>query len=227
MATTNPVKEYIPVPEANGKTPTSSEEWRPIVYPNVGEGYQISSAGQVLGARGLMRTLEKSGQLWVTLKNDRGTSTAQRIDKLVLSTFVGPQPTKYAATLKMPQHLDGDPQNCQLDNLAWRTATKKERQSMRAAASRMVNQSSKGTTSTKTKASSPAGGRTRARAVPLDRMEISRRYRFAGLTVEVSLDGIAEIMVPKMPKIKLTEDQLKGLIKIAGQIEEMNKVMGR
>jgi hypothetical protein len=152
----------------------------------------------------------------VALKNDRGSSTLQRIDMLVLSTFVGPQPTK------VPKHLDGDPLNCAVDNLAWRTATKAERRFAAAAASRMANQAKK----SKAKGS-PAGGRRRTRAVAADTMEISRRYRYAGLTVEVTLDGIAEIMVPKMPKIKLTEDQLKGLIKIAGQIEEMNRVMGR
>jgi ATP-dependent Clp protease adapter protein ClpS len=44
--------------------------------------------------------------------------------------------------------------------------------------------------------------------------------------VRMHLNGIAEVSVPKQPKVRLDVAQLRALAKIADRIEEMNRVMG-
>lgn len=61
-----------------------------------------------------------------------------------------------------------------------------------------------------------------------DEIEVTRDYRHpdTGLMVRMHLNGIAEVSVPKQPKVRLDVAQLRALAKIADRIEEMNRVMG-
>lgn len=91
----------------------TTEEWRTAPED---PRYEVSSLGRVRShVRGAPRFLRpgtlKDGYLGVTLGRNQ-----YRVHRLVLSAFVGPCPTGMVA-----RHLDGDPSNNVLSNLAWGT----------------------------------------------------------------------------------------------------------
>ncbi len=61
----------------------------------------------------LPETLDDQGCPTVELEKD-GRIETRRVDELVALTFLGPRPSGYAI-----HHLDGDPRNCRVDNLAY------------------------------------------------------------------------------------------------------------
>ena len=101
----------------------SAEGWRDVVgHPN----YEVSSLGRVRSHKGLSprvlaaRSLPK-GYLRVTLY-DNGRRVGAYVHTLVLEAFV------HARTPGMQvRHLDGNPTNNHVDNLAWGTQGDNER----------------------------------------------------------------------------------------------------
>lgn len=109
------------------------EEWRPIAgYEGV---YEVSDQGRVRSLDRLVRansgwrstgiryfTPSPSGKnrkyKKVLLRNPKKQYLVHR---LVLEAFVGPRPDNCEA-----RHLDGDPSNNRLDNLAWGTKAENE-----------------------------------------------------------------------------------------------------
>ena len=94
------------------KTTRMKETWRPVLGYET--RYEVSDQGRVRSARKVLSQSKlRSGHLTVHL--DRKTHYVHR---LVLSAFVGVQD---ARTRMECRHLDGDPTNNNLDNLAWGT----------------------------------------------------------------------------------------------------------
>ena len=94
------------------------EEWRLISLPDIADGYYVSDQGAVVSPSSTMLQPSVAGvQLWVRLKrsDQPNRSRAVRLDKLVLTQFVGAAPSDK----DIPVHLDGDTHNCALENLAW------------------------------------------------------------------------------------------------------------
>lgn len=101
---------------------TTNETWRPVVGA---EGfYEVSSIGAVRrvgagqGARAELvhaPTKTKRGYLRVELRLN-GKRVAKYVQELVLEAFVGPRPTGLLA-----RHLNGNPEDCSVGNLAWGT----------------------------------------------------------------------------------------------------------
>lgn len=99
----------------------SGEEWN---YIRGYEGiYKVSSYGAVLSCRSgrLLSPYLVKGYPVVSLRVD-GQRRAGRIHTLVAETFIGPRPSP-----KMHcAHLDGNPLNNRVDNLAWVTPAENE-----------------------------------------------------------------------------------------------------
>lgn len=93
-------------------------EWRQV--PDFPE-YEVSSDGQLRSCRKhrlrllRRRWVSRSGHISVYLKDDY-RSHAFKIHRLMLLAFVGPCPPGQEC-----RHLDGNPKNSCLDNLAWGT----------------------------------------------------------------------------------------------------------
>jgi hypothetical protein len=85
-------------------------------------GYSISDDGQIFNSKGKRLTPQKDtrpgkGHLRLVLWRD-GEHQTFKIHILVLETFVGPRPDGYEA-----RHLDGNPENNRVSNLAWGTSS--------------------------------------------------------------------------------------------------------
>ena len=110
------------------------EEWRPVV--GYEDRYEVSSLGRVRAWRGmtfgrhvrydrprLKRPTIVGGYPRTSLTNGT-TQKSAMVHRLVLEAFVGPCPRGHESG-----HLDGNRQNCNIDNLAW--ITKSENQQHR------------------------------------------------------------------------------------------------
>jgi hypothetical protein len=81
-------------------------------------GYEAHPTGHVrrIGAKSPLSGFVRNGIAYVTVTLPDGrTRRAVRLDNVILSTFVGPQPTLYAEAV----HLNGDTALCRADNLRW------------------------------------------------------------------------------------------------------------
>jgi len=109
------------------------EEWRPVVgYEGV---YEVSSLGQVRSLDRWVRAnsgRRRTGVRYFTPSPSgksrkykkvllRNPDKQHLVHRLVLEAFVGPRPDNCEA-----RHLDGDPSNNRLDNLAWGTKAENE-----------------------------------------------------------------------------------------------------
>jgi hypothetical protein len=85
------------------------EEWRDVIgYSR----YQVSSEGRVRGPRGLKKATRKpTGYLYVAIDGNR-----MMVHHLVTESFLGDRPSGLEV-----RHLDGDPQNNSVSNLAYGT----------------------------------------------------------------------------------------------------------
>lgn len=109
--------------------PTHNEVWRPVVgYEGI---YEVSDQGRVRSVErlvtrsngtvqkmpSLIRTLTPSsfGHLWVTLRTP-GTRRNRTVHSLILEAFAGPRPAGAVA-----RHLNGNPSDNRVENLAWGT----------------------------------------------------------------------------------------------------------
>lgn len=101
---------------------TVAEEWRPVVG---WEGrYSVSSHGRVRGPAGIVLRTHKHDDGYPTLSlRSRYKDRTRRcqVHTLVLEAFVGPRPNGYEC-----RHIDGNPSNCLLTNLAWGTKAENE-----------------------------------------------------------------------------------------------------
>lgn len=105
----------------------SIEVWLPV--PGFEGQYEVSDRGSVArlpcrSARGrslrgmfLKPTSDRHGYSVVNLRR-RGKSTQRKVHQLVLEAFVAPRPPGEST-----RHLDGNPRNNHVDNLAWGTHT--------------------------------------------------------------------------------------------------------
>lgn len=106
----------------------TEEQWRPVVGY---EGdYEVSDLGRIWsrprkGTRGGLRklvTAQAGGYLVIAL----GHEDRRYVHSLVLEAFVGPRPE--GAEIR---HLDGDPANARLDNLAYGTSGENKQDQVR------------------------------------------------------------------------------------------------
>lgn len=91
------------------------ERWRPVVgHP----GYEVSDLGKVarIRADGARRIMKQSPAKGGYRRLNLGRGNQKKVQRLVLEAFVGPCPPDHEAG-----HLDGDPANNALTNLAWVT----------------------------------------------------------------------------------------------------------
>jgi len=109
------------------------EEWRPVV--GYGGVYEVSNLGRVRSLdrwvrvnSGRRRTGVRYFSPAQTGKNKkykrvllRNPDKQRPVHQLVLEAFVGPRPENCQV-----RHLDGDPSNNRLDNLAWGTKAENE-----------------------------------------------------------------------------------------------------
>lgn len=112
----------------------SAEEWRPVPdFPD----YLVSDQGRVAslkkwqgqdGPRLLRSYAASFGYPCVHLYGAGGARnrTARSIHSLVAEAFIGPRPPGQEV-----RHLDGDPKNCRLDNLAYGTKEENEQDKFR------------------------------------------------------------------------------------------------
>ena len=109
------------------------EEWRPVVgYEGL---YEVSSLGRVRSLDRWVRAnsgRRRTGVRYFTPSPSgksrkykkvllRNPDKQHLVHRLVLEAFVGPRPDNCEA-----RHLDGDPSNNRLDNLAWGTKAENE-----------------------------------------------------------------------------------------------------
>ena len=103
------------------------ELWRPVVGF---EGrYEVSDAGRVrslITARELTHTVNGQGYHRVSLSSGKGPSRLHSVYRLVLAAFTGPAPTGHVA-----RHLNGDPSDNRLANLAYGTYSENNRDTVR------------------------------------------------------------------------------------------------
>lgn len=95
--------------------PSANETWRPVLgYEG---SYQVSDCGRVRGPRGrILKPTLVGGYPRVSLCREYERDCI-RVHRLVLLAFVGEPPEGHQAA-----HLDGNPQNPSLANLAWVSA---------------------------------------------------------------------------------------------------------
>lgn len=92
----------------------TSIEWTDEVWRTIqgAPGYSVSSHGSISGPRGKLHPMKSdSGHLYVFIHRKR-----QYIHRLVLSVFFGPCPIGMEC-----RHLDGNPENNNIQNLTWGT----------------------------------------------------------------------------------------------------------
>lgn len=96
----------------------SAEEWRPI--PGFDGRYEVSDQGRVrslIRGRILSPKPERhSGYMCIELRPQPRLAKTLRVHRLVLEAFVGPRPDGMLA-----RHLNGNPTDNRLANLAWGT----------------------------------------------------------------------------------------------------------
>lgn len=92
------------------------EKWRAIAaFPN----YRVSNLGQVESiktGRALKQTINQHGHLKIKMMQN-GVAHTRQVNQLVAQHFLPDPPRKDFDSVI---HLDGDKQNCQASNLAWR-----------------------------------------------------------------------------------------------------------
>lgn len=98
------------------------EEWRSI--PGYEPTYAVSSHGRIYSrprprTKGGLRTVRvgKRGYPCLTLVQD-GVQKTHEVHRLVAAAFLGPRPAGHEV-----RHLDGQPLNCHVGNLAYGTIT--------------------------------------------------------------------------------------------------------
>lgn len=106
-----------------------SEQWAVVTdYP----AYEVSDQGRVRSRRrrgapgGILRTPLSSGYPLARLQMPGQPRRQVRVHTLVLEAFVGPRPEGCEA-----RHLDGNPLNAALTNLAWGTHGENNRDQVR------------------------------------------------------------------------------------------------
>ncbi len=88
-------------------------------------GYFADTAGNIFGPRGLRRPeITWEGRLRIGFTRD-GQEFKKSVHRLILETFVGPCPENMQC-----RHLDGNPQNNNLENLAWGTSAENSQDSI-------------------------------------------------------------------------------------------------
>jgi hypothetical protein len=209
----NPTAEYLAVPVTeNGD---HDAVWKPLEFPNVIKGYQVSRYGRIKSPRGKLLVPNKQGnQLWVALRSATASgSTSARVDKLVLAVFLRYEP------LMTPHHKDGDSENCYFENLSWREPTNAEIGPLTVALERKqgLRSSKKRGRAVKKTVAPP-----QIPSVPATNVEMLRVYRLGGLEVAVTPDG----GITDLPSVPLSPFQTEELSIILARVVEVNRVMG-
>lgn len=92
------INEYIPVP-------VDHPDWVPVTDPKWQPGYTVSRQGEARSPQGKILKPSNQGQLWVSLRRAGAGTSTTRLDKLVLTAFVGPAPGEDFYLM----HYDDDP----------------------------------------------------------------------------------------------------------------------
>ena len=213
----NPAKEYMPMPLTG-----LDGDWRPLDYPGIAPGYQVSLYGEVRTPRGKIATpqLRKDKVIVALRRAGSSNNTTAQLAVLVLSTFSRHEPDM------VPEYLDGDPANCQLINLRWREPTVYEERAKRAIATAREARG-KGAKARKTKPKAiPATPPKVTPAMPRisGEVEVMRVYKHGGLVVPVTPTG--EIPAKALPQGRLSAQKVASLAKILAMVVEMNTLMG-
>jgi len=232
--TINPAQEFLSVPLSPDEPFEPMDDynfstkkgpiWQPIAnYPDlVSDYYEINDRGKVRAVRtGTILKPNRQGKyLWLALKSQSGSTTSARVDKLVLATFDRWEP------LMSPEHLDDDTLNNRADNLRWRDPTSTELGALRAQEERRqgIRHSRVGVTRTRSKkVDAPKRGKV---STPPSSIQVTRKYSFEDVTIEVAEDGALMSMHPDPNRGALTAHQTMILCQLMARIHEMNTVLG-
>lgn len=112
----------------------TNERWAPI--PGTGGQYEASSIGRIRNRAGKVRRANrnsKTGYFQIGLRYG-GVDRSLYVHSLVLEAFVGPRP-EHAVT----RHLNGNPADNRLENLAWGTPSENARDRVRHGRDRMAS----------------------------------------------------------------------------------------
>lgn len=108
--------EVTAVAEVNGADVDAVYDgWQPIILPDIVPGTLINREGQIRTESGKVKSQRLVGrQMWTDLRGTDNRNKALRVDKLMLCTFIGKPPA-----IDIPIHINGDDQDCRLENLRW------------------------------------------------------------------------------------------------------------
>lgn len=200
---------FAPHPSSQSfSTPINGRQehsWAPVSLPDVVEGYQVSTQGEVLSYTGSPIKPGTAGglQRWITFRRSNGAgSKAFRLDRLVLISFVGP-----ALPGQEPLHLDGDVDNCALSNLVWSDDVPRARS--------LTGRKSRAKTTPRIK--KPAPARSASQIV------VTRTYSMGDVKLTVGEDGA---LLSISPTGKLTPTQTNALAQLMARVHEMNTLLG-
>lgn len=115
-------------------TPDEPERWLPV--PGWEELYEVSDLGRVRSltrwtpagtrkGRMMKMNVDPSGYFQLGFRRN-GKNRTQKVHQLVAAAFLGPRPEGMEV-----RHLDGDPLNNRLDNLAYGTPSENSQDSIR------------------------------------------------------------------------------------------------
>lgn len=210
MSNNGVVNQYLALEES----PEVNDLWRPVVIEGVREGYEVSRDGLVASPQGkILKTNNAAGlQHWITMRAEDGSAKSARVDKMVLTAFVGEAPEGM-----IPIHLDDDPTNCRVDNLTWgppqlSTSPDAVRHRQLRQKRPRVRRSSRAQ-----EVSRPVG---RPRKPKSAGVEVLRLYRDGKLQITVDQNGSA-----KLPKLTYSAEELARLAQLVSRAVEMNDLM--
>ena len=85
--------------------------------------YSVDAEGSLFGQREqlLVPFITNKGYYQYAIRNEDGKMGSIQAQVAVLLAFVGPRPTPTGKDFYEASHLDGDPSNNRLENLAWET----------------------------------------------------------------------------------------------------------
>ena len=117
------LEEVAPTPDlaeflSDNLTSEPDESWRPVVgWDGL---YEVSNKARVRSLRRggmILRSKRNRGGHWIVALTRGGKPTGGLVHRLVAEAFIGPAPFEGAIV----RHLNGDPADNRIDNLAWGT----------------------------------------------------------------------------------------------------------
>lgn len=123
-----PMTAVLEAPVSTNGHSTSTEHWEPVLIEGVIEGYEVNENAEVLAPKNekfhqRSRLIPQPGKFpRVNLRTVEGKYKLYRLDAIVLEAFKV-RPGEHW----VPEHIDGNEENCRIDNLRWSEGDQKPR----------------------------------------------------------------------------------------------------